>query len=210
MARALLCIEIFPDYPQNSKMLDSQNYLENQFLVAMPQLHDTYFGGSLTYLWKHSEEGALGFVVNKPLRASVADIFNELGIQSSAAQQQAFKDHRVLAGGPVEQEKGFIIHDSSKVWDSSMEVSEGIHISTSKEVLQDIADGKGPERFMLALGCAGWDAGQLESEVTANTWLTVPATIDIIFSEDFQHKAEVAVAQLGIDLSQLSPDAGHS
>ena len=188
----------------------NQNYLENQFLVAMPQLQDTYFAGTLTYLWKHNTDGALGFVINKPLQATVADIFNELGIQRPTTCQINFEEHKVLAGGPVEQEKGFIIHDASKIWPSSIQVTEDILISTSKEILQDIADGNGPDRFVLALGCAGWDAGQLESEVSANTWLNVPATTDLVFSDQFHQKAEIAVAQLGIDLNQLSPEAGHS
>lgn len=186
-----------------------QNSLENQLLIAMPQLKDPYFANTVTYLWKHSDEGALGVVINKPLKASLADIFNELGI-SCSVDEEPFKQRRVLAGGPVEQEKGFILHDSEKSWSSSMKVSDEISISTSKELLQDIADGKGPKQFLIALGCAGWDAGQLEEEISANAWLTAPATTDLIFSEDYNNKAVSAAAQLGVDFKHLSPEAGHS
>jgi len=186
-----------------------QNFLEDQLLIAMPQLKDPYFSNTVTYLWKHSEEGALGVVVNKPLKASLADIFGDLGI-SFSIDEAPFKQRKVLAGGPVEKDKGFIIHDSSKTWDGSTKIAEGINISNSMGLLQDIADGKGPERFLVVLGCAGWDAGQLESEITANTWLTAPATSELVFSQNYANKAVSAAAQLGVDLSQLSPEAGHS
>ncbi len=186
-----------------------QNYLEDQLLIAMPQLRDPYFANTVTYLWKHSDEGALGVVINKPLKTSLADIFGELGITCSI-DEAPFKQRKVLAGGPVEREKGFIIHDSSKTWNASIKISDGINISTSRELLQDIADGKGPDRYFVVLGCAGWDAGQLEQEITANAWLTAPATSELIFSEDYDNKADSAAAQLGVDLTQLPPDAGHA
>jgi len=186
-----------------------QNFLENQLLIAMPQLQDPYFSNTVTYLWKHSDEGALGVVINKPLEASMADIFSELGITCSI-DETPFKQRKVLAGGPVEKEKGFIIHDSSKTWNSSIKVANGLSVSTSRDLLQDIADGKGPEHYLVVLGCAGWDAGQLESEISANAWLTAPASSELIFSQDYANKAVSAAAQLGVDLSQLSPEAGHS
>ncbi len=186
-----------------------QNYLEDQLLIAMPQLRDPYFANTVTYLWKHSDEGALGVVINKPLKTSLADIFGELGITCSI-DEAPFKQRKVLAGGPVEREKGFIIHDSSKTWNASIKISDGINISTSRELLQDIADGKGPDRYFVVLGCAGWDAGQLEQEITANAWLTAPATSELIFSEDYDNKADSAAAQFGVNLTQLPPDAGHA
>jgi putative transcriptional regulator len=186
-----------------------QSFLENQLLIAMPQLKDPYFSNTVTYLWKHSDEGALGVIINKPLKASLSDIFGELGITCSI-DEAPFKQRKVLAGGPVEKEKGFIIHDSIKSWSSSVKVANGLSISTSRELLQDIADGKGPEHYLVVLGCAGWDAGQLESEITANAWLTAPATSELVFSQDYANKADSAAAQLGVDLSQLSPEAGHS
>jgi len=184
-------------------------YLENQFLIAMPQMLDTYFTNTVTYLWKHNEEGALGIVINKPLKACVADIFAELNILCST-EDSLFRERPVLAGGPVERDKGFIIHDAGQQWESSIEVTSEITICTSRTILQDIANGSGPKNYLVALGCAGWEAGQLEREITENTWLTTPASTELIFSDNYNGKAEAAAGLLGIDLQQISPEAGHS
>ena len=184
------------------------SYLENQFLIAMPRMLDPYFTNTVTYLWKHNEEGALGIVINKPLKACIADIFAELDIVCPI--EGFFRERHVLAGGPVERDKGFIIHDAGQQWESSIEVTPEISICTSKTILQDIAKGDGPENYLVALGCAGWDAGQLEREITENTWLTTPANAELIFSDDYTAKAEAAAALLGIDLQKISPEAGHS
>ncbi|HAI16506.1 MAG: YqgE/AlgH family protein [Gammaproteobacteria bacterium] len=184
------------------------SYLENQFLIAMPRMLDPYFTNTVTYLWKHNEEGALGIVINKPLKACIADIFAELDIVYPI--EGFFRERHVLAGGPVERDKGFIIHDAGQQWESSIEVTPEIAICTSKTILQDIAKGDGPENYLVALGCAGWDAGQLEREITENTWLTTPANAELIFSDDYTAKAEAAAALLGIDLQKISPEAGHS
>ena len=184
-------------------------YLENQFLIAMPQMLDPYFTNTVTYLWKHNEEGALGIVINKPLKACVADIFAELDIICST-ENGLFRERPVLAGGPVERDKGFIIHDAGQQWESSIEVTPEITICTSRTILQDIAKGSGPENYLVALGCAGWEAGQLEREITENTWLTTPANAELIFSDNYNGKAEAAASLLGINLQQISPEAGHS
>ncbi len=138
-------------------MPDSQTtgYLEDQFLIAMPQLADPYFAHTVTYLWRHNEEGALGIVINKPLQASVADIFNELDIVCPVGAG-AFRQEHVLAGGPVERDKGFIIHDAGENWESSIAVTPRVTICTSRTILQDIARGQGPDNYLVALGCAGW------------------------------------------------------
>lgn len=188
---------------------DTTGYLEDQFLIAMPQLTDPYFANTVTYLWRHNEEGALGIVINKPLQASVADIFAELDIVCSVGEGP-FQQEHVLAGGPVERDKGFIIHDAGRNWESSIEVTPDITICTSRTILQDIAQGKGPQNYLVALGCAGWEAGQLEQEISENAWLTAPANADLLFSRDYATKADAAAALLGIDLQQISPEAGHS
>ncbi len=190
--------------------ITNQCYLENQFLIAMPQMEDAYFANSVTYLWKHNESGALGIVINKPLRACIADIFNELDIECSI-EDGPFRESPVLAGGPVERDKGFIIHSAgNKRWESSISVTEQISICTSKSILEDIASGNGPEQYLIALGCAGWEAGQLENEISRNAWLTVPADPQLIFSGDYEKKTQQAASLLGVDLQQLAPDAGHS
>jgi len=189
--------------------IDSQSYLENQFLIAMPQMEDSYFSNTVTYLWKHNDDGALGIVINKPLQACVADIFDELEIECSI-EEGPFRVEAVLAGGPVERDKGFIIHDAEKNWESSISVTDEISVCTSKSILEDIASGNGPENYLIALGCAGWEAGQLEREISENAWLTVPADPALIFSRDYKNKTQRAASILGIDLQQLAPDAGHS
>ncbi len=186
------------------------NDLENQFLVAMPKLAGTYFGSSVTYIWKHDDSGAIGIVVNKPLQASIADIFTELEIESSSAARN-FNSRHVLAGGPVERDKGFILHDADEQrWESSIQVGLELTITTSKEILEAIAAGKGPKNYLVALGCAGWAPGQLEQELCDNAWLTTPASSELIFSEDYSGKPQAAAAQLGITLDRLSSDVGHS
>lgn len=187
----------------------SSVYLENHFLIAMPQMQDPYFANTVTYLWKHNKDGALGIVINKPLRACVADIFDELDIVCTI-EDEPFRLQQVLAGGPVERDKGFILHDSGLSWESSIAVTDDVAICTSKSILQDIAAGSGPRKYLVALGCAGWDAGQLEREISANAWLTAPAKPDVIFSTDHNSKVRAASAILGVDLNQISPDAGHS
>lgn len=186
----------------------ASGYLEDQFLIAMPQLSDPYFANTVTYLWRHNEEGALGIVINKPLQASVADIFDELEIVCPVSG--AFREQHVLAGGPVEKDKGFIIHDAGESWESSISVTPEVTICTSRTILQDIAKGEGPNNYLVALGCAGWEAGQLEREISENAWLTAPADNNLLFSKDFASKADAAASLLGIDLQQISPEAGHS
>ena len=119
-------------------------------------------------------------------------------------------EEHVLAGGPVERDKGFIIHDSKNRWESSIAVTPDITICTSRTILQDIATGSGPDNYLVALGCAGWGAGQLEKEISENAWLTAPANSELIFSKDYASKVNDAAALLGIDIQQISPEAGHS
>ena len=183
--------------------------LENQFLIAMPKLEDPYFSNTVTYLWKHNAQGALGIVINKPLLARIPDIFDELDIECRVDDAAIFNQH-VLSGGPVERDKGFIIHNAGDRWDSSIEVNDEVAICTSKTILQAIAEGDGPGKYQVALGCAGWEAGQLEREISENAWLTTPASTDILFSQDYEAMAQAAASTLGIDMHQLSPDAGHS
>ena len=185
------------------------DYLEGQFLIAMPQLQDSYFANTVTYLWKHGDGGALGIIINKPLQATVADLFDELGIPCST-DDATLREQLVLTGGPVEADKGFIIHDGDDSWESSISVTPNVSICTSKTILKDIASGNGPKNYAVALGCAGWEAGQLEQEIGANAWLTVPANSDLIYSRDHAKKIHQAAAILGIDMQQISPATGHS
>lgn len=185
--------------------------LSNQFLIAMPHLNDPWFNHTVTYLWRHNEEGALGIVVNKPSKVRLAELFKELSIDcSSKIVDTMLHNKYVMTGGPVEENKGFILHSSEKEWDYTIPITKELSISMSKDILVDIAQGEGPEQYLVALGCAGWDAGQLDEEITNNVWLTVPATVELIFSENFEEKAEACASTLGVTLQQLSSFAGHS
>ena len=190
---------------------DSPGSLTNQFLIAMPHLDDPWFNHTVTYLWKHSAQGALGLVINKPSSLRVAELLGELNIDTSARLGDLiFHRQHVMSGGPVERNKGFILHEAGRDWEYTLPVTDELSISMSKDIPVDIAQGTGPENYLIALGCAGWEAGQLEQEISDNFWLTVPALPAIIFSRDHDSKAEAAAGLLGVNLSQLSSSAGHS
>jgi putative transcriptional regulator len=184
--------------------------LENQFLIAMPHLQDPYFNGSVTYVWKHGQEGALGIVVNQPGRVKLTELLEELDLEPVPSMAAKLAQMLVLDGGSVERNKGFILHESGREWDYTLPLNEEVSLSMSRDILASIAAGEGPERFLVALGCAGWEAGQLEREISDNVWLTVPMRSDLLFSTDFDNKASAAAALLGVKLSQLSSFSGHS
>jgi len=181
--------------------------LVDHFLIAMPTLRDSWFANTVIYIWRHNPEGALGLVVNIPTRMQLDEVFEQLGVESlkndSAAQI-------VLSGGPVEKEKGFVLHDAPPRWPSSLPITDKLTVTTSRDILADIARGEGPEHFLLTLGCAGWGPGQLEQEIRDNAWFTCPAKSEIIFSPEHARKPEMAAATLGFSLSQLTPDVGWS
>jgi len=184
--------------------------LENQFLIAMPHLRDQNFNGSVTYLWKHGTDGALGLVINQPTDIAISALLEELEIIPSPDQLKRLQSEFVLNGGPVERNKGFIIHSSEREWSYTIPVTDEISVSMSPDIMKSIAAGEGPERYLVALGCAGWEAGQLEQEISDNVWLNVPMHSDLLFSHDYGNKASAAAATLGVKLDQLSSTAGHS
>ena len=181
--------------------------LTNHFLIAMPQLSGSYFGNTVVYMWQHGKDGALGLVVNLPLDLKLKEIFSQLDIE---IQRPEAGEEVILSGGPVETDKGFIIHDAHGHWQSTLKVTEDISITTSKDILDDISRGKGPEHYLVALGCAGWSPGQLEQEIADNSWITCPASKNIIFSHDFTKKPDMAAATLGFHMDQLTTDVGMS
>lgn len=187
---------------------ENASCLAHHFLVAMPQLDDPNFNGTVTYLWKHDHEGALGVVINRPASLSVAEMLEDLDIEVSAPQ--SLEHDKVLAGGPVETHKGFILHEAGREWDYTLPINDQLSLSMSKDILQGIASGDGPQRYLIALGCAGWGAGQLEQEIAENVWLTIPADIDLLFSDEHDTMAARVVKLLGINLDQLSTLTGHS
>lgn len=181
--------------------------LSNQLLIAMPGMEDPNFSSSVTLICEHSDDGALGIVINKPLQLQLGDVFKQLELNDPDATIAA---NPVLHGGPVGTDRGFVLHDEGSAYESSLKVSNDIHLTFSKDVLDAMATGGGPGKSLVALGYAGWDAGQLEQEILSNSWLSVPATTDIVFDLPFDQRWTAAARTLGIDITQIAPDAGHA
>jgi putative transcriptional regulator len=180
-------------------------YLTNQFLIAMPGMADPNFAQTVTLICEHSEQGALGIVVNQALPMSLAEVFDELDCARSAITQQP-----VLRGGPVQADRGFVLHTPGGHWESSLPFSEQIHLTTSRDILDALAQGSGPERAVVALGYAGWDAGQLEEEVANNAWLTVAADERLVFETPMEERWEAAGRLLGVNLLHLGSGSGRA
>lgn len=181
--------------------------LHNQFLLAMPTLQDPNFHRTLTYVCEHSEHGSMGLVVNRPMALTVGEVLQHLDIDP---QHTAIAQQPVHYGGPVEPERGFIIHSPVGQWDGTLTLSESLGVTTSRDILEAMARGEGPEKALVTLGYSGWGAGQLEDEVVRNSWLTCPASEDILFDIPAEERLATAAARLGIDLDLLSSDAGHA
>ncbi len=189
---------------QSSRAGDS---LRNHFLLAMPSLAEGIFSHSITYICEHGESGAMGIVINQPLELTVAEIFDHLQIKAL----KDFDEEPVLAGGPVQIDHGFVLHRAMDAeWEASIKVTDEITLTTSRDVLRAIANGTGPEEHLIALGYAGWSPGQLEQELAQNSWLTLPADSDIIFSTPHEQRQAAAAALLGIDMNLISGEAGHA
>jgi putative transcriptional regulator len=181
--------------------------LTNQFLVAMPTLVDPNFYRTVTYVCAHNKEGAMGIVINRPLDLGLGEVLGHMEIDSTDPQVEQM---RVFQGGPVQRERGFVIHKPMGDWDAVLEVGDDIGVATSRDILAAIARGEGPDQAIVALGYAGWGAGQLEREVGENAWLSVPSDADIMFEMPHENRWESAMRVLGVDLGQLSGEAGHA
>ena len=177
--------------------------LTNKFLIAMPQLQDSCFEGSVIYVCNHNDEGALGLIINKPSELPLFEIFAQLELEDERANQT------VLSGGPVENDKGFILHRSERSWTSTINLTNDLKLTTSKDILSSIARNDGPEEYLMTLGCSGWNPGQLEQELADNSWLAIPANQDILFSDDFANMADMIASTLGFNMVQLTPEIGY-
>lgn len=187
----------------------NQNFssLRNHFLIAMPSLSEGIFAQSVTYLCEHSEEGAMGIVINRPAGIALGEILEQLEIDGELSHT----DDPVMVGGPVQTDRGFVLHrNDDHRWGSTLPISDEISLTTSVDILDAMAHNRGPHSALVALGYAGWEAGQLEQEIAANSWLTIPADSDIIFATPIEQRLDAAAAKLGIDLGLLAPGAGHA
>jgi len=181
--------------------------LTHHFLIAMPAMQEGVFAGTLTYICEHNENGALGIVVNRPTSLTLGEMFDQVNI--TLGQSDLVK-LPVYFGGPVQTERGFVLHDTPGDWESTLCINDKLALTTSKDILEAISKGQGPRKLIVSLGYAGWDQGQLEHEITENIWLTVPASEHILFDLPPEERLPAAMALLGVEYSSLVEDAGHA
>ena len=188
--------------------MNSRSFLTNHFLIAMPALRDPNFSRTVTYICEHSTDGAMGLVINRPMSSiHLGDMLEQLDITTGDPR---VSQATVFLGGPVQPDRGFVLHSAGRRWDSTLQITDGISITTSRDILESIAAGEGPEQTLVALGYAGWAGGQLEDELGANSWLSGPAETDIIFRMSADNRWRAAAGLLGVDLNLLSGEAGHA
>jgi putative transcriptional regulator len=181
--------------------------LTHHFLIAMPAMTDPYFAKTLTYICEHNERGALGVVLNRKIDLDFKALFEQINIPLDAVELAGMPIHY---GGPVQMDRGFVLHQPEGEWQSSLAIAEGIALTTSKDILEAVGRGEGPDKLFVTLGYAGWDAGQLEHELGQNAWLTVPATPQLIFDEPTETRLAAAMNLLGVDFASLADEAGHA
>jgi len=181
--------------------------LKNQLLIAMPNLQDPNFSRTVTYICEHGEHGAMGIVLNRPTDLCLADVLRHMEIEGGLGTAG---EQIVYLGGPVEEERGFVLHSHTAPWNSTLAINDDISITTSRDILEAMAHGGGPDRTLVALGYAGWAAGQLERELQENAWLSGPADQSILFELPAEQRWEAAARLLGVDVNLLSSEAGHA
>lgn len=188
-------------------MNSSSTWLANHFLIAMPSLSDPSFYRTVTYICEHDADGAMGIVINQTLDISFSDVLQSMDLSGG---DESVRQKPVFLGGPVQTERGFVIHEPLGAWESSLEVSKNLGLTVSRDIIEATSQNRGPERSLIALGYAGWSAGQLEQELADNSWLAGPANTDIIFELPVEKRWEAAASLLGVDINSLSTDIGHA
>jgi putative transcriptional regulator len=190
-----------------SPLINPSGYLAGQMLIAMPQMRDPRFARTVVYLCAHTSEGAMGLVINRLFNSLT---FPELLDQLSIASTPLCQDVRIHFGGPVESGRGFVLHSNDYLQDTTLAVDDDVGLTATIDVLKAIADGVGPARYLLALGYAGWSAGQLDTEIRDNAWLSVESDQELLFGDDMERKWERAIAKIGVDYNKLSAASGHA
>ncbi len=185
----------------------SNNNLVDHFIIAMPGLMDINFSEAVTYVCEHDDNGSFGIIINQESEITLNDVMGQMQIPISNEHSE---NKRVFVGGPVQANRGFILHRPTGNWDSSLIVNDKIALTTSRDILEAIADDKGPEDTIIALGYAGWGPGQLEQELADNAWLSCPADQQIIFETPVEKRWQAAADLLGVDLTLMSNDPGHA
>jgi len=187
--------------------MGNDSSLINQLLIAMPAMADPNFISTVTLVCEHNDEGALGIIINRPLTLKLSGLFEQLSVDDP---DPGAAGEPVLSGGPVGTERGFVLHDREHSYENTLPVSDDIQLTLSRDVIDAMASGKGPDKSLVALGYAGWEAGQLEDEMLANSWLSVPATPELVFDTPFADRWDSAARTLGVDIARMSTDAGHA
>ncbi len=187
--------------------MNDMNSLSGHFLIAMPSLRDPNFFHGVTYICEHNEDGAMGLMINRPLDIDLGEVLGQMKITSTLPE---VADMPIFLGGPVQCERGFVLHRPHGEWEATLKVTDEIGITSSRDILEAIARGEGPRQCLIALGYAGWAPGQLEQEMADNAWLSVPADERIIFETPCHQRWETAAALTGVDIKRLSSDIGHA
>ncbi len=181
--------------------------LTNQFLIAMPALRDPNFARGVTFLCQHGEDGAMGLLINRLSEYRLGDVLAQMNL---ASELTGVIDSPVLIGGPMQPERGFVLHSPEGEWESSFRISDHVSVTTSRDILVAMAAGHGPEHALVALGYSSWSPGQLERELRENAWLTAPSSESLLFEVPLESRWEAAAASLGVNLAQLASYAGHA
>ena len=202
--------------------------LENQLLIATPSLGDPYFNKTVTYICEHNDEGAMGLIINLPVNITLSDLLKQIDDEADKSKKKGSTEEQVklstdpdedtgnsleqlvLSGGPLGQQRGFVLHSKQSGWTSSLALSKELMITTSKDILLALGTDKAPEKFIVTLGYASWGPGQLEEELQTNSWLTTPADSDILFNTPIELRWKKATEKIGIDLAHLSNEIGHA
>lgn len=193
--------------PDSSAKTAASIDLSNHFLLAMPGMLDPNFTGTVVLIAEHSDKGALGLVVNRPTDMTLSTLLSRIELDAEPAAPSAMP---VFFGGPVQTDRGFVLHSPAGAWTSTVPIGDGISLTTSKDVLEAVAEGSGPEQLLVTLGYAGWGPGQLEAEIRQNAWLTMPADAGLVFDTPVEERFAQAFKRLGVDPVLLSPQAGHA
>ena len=181
--------------------------LTNQLLIALPALAETNFSRSVALICQHDDDGAMGIVVNRRSEYTLGEVLGQMGVEGGT---ESLRAQPVLAGGPVHPERGFVLHDGGPRWDSTLAITEHLFLTTSRDILEAMAAGDGPAHAIVALGCAGWGAGQLEYELGENSWLTAPADAELLFALPLERRWQAAGQRIGVDMTRLTDYSGHA
>ena len=191
----------------DTSTMDPESALTNQLLIAMPGMADPNFSTTVTLICEHNDDGALGIIINRPLGLKLSGLFEQLSVDDADPETAS---NPVMSGGPVGTERGFVLHGKDHSFENTLAVSDDIQLTLSRDVIDAMAVGDGPEKSLVAIGYAGWEPGQLEEEMLANSWLNVTATPELVFDTPFEERWDSAARLLGVDIASLSPDAGHA